>query len=299
LVGQRVIVVTMFFNQLKKAFFRYCFFGNQKSRSLTRRFQMLLVFWGFIVYVISVGGFWALSNHVFLGNTERQAQLWASKIDMLSAPLYVSDKDSEFETIRRYITGFAEVSYIKLYRANGEDVFGVHTVEGFSESDIPEFDPAVLQNATAEQLKEGFSVALDLDANPAIKRVVAPVTAVSMNPDNTLDFDEGGPQEIISVLGYIDLGLNVNEQRSLLGGYILQGSLFISILFLVAAMVGRRVIEKSLRPLRELREPLSRLANGETDVWLNRHHRDDEIAAIGQALNTTVSAITVPVRCCL
>jgi diguanylate cyclase (GGDEF)-like protein len=54
--------------------------------------------------------------------------------------------------------------------------------------------------------------------------------------------------------------------------------------------MGRRLIKKALAPLMDLQTPLARLAKGEIDVSVATRG-DKEIAAIGDALNVTISAL--------
>ena len=276
---------------IKNSVLPYLAFSRKKNSSLIRRFQMVLVTWGTVVYLFAVTGFWYLSDQVIHENARRQAMLWVDKLDMLSTPLYVSGNNNEFGTIKRYIEGFSQVSYFRLYHANGTDVFSEYFSESFSKGQLPTFNPDMLNSASEQQLKDGYSVFFPLQDKSSVIRVVAPVTTVSTAPDQLLNFDLDSRQhETVAVIGYIDLGLNSDEYRKQLAQYILYGSLFISIVFLIAAIVGRILIEKTLQPLRDLREPLNRLAQGDTDVWLSRSG-DDEIAAIGRALSTTISAI--------
>jgi diguanylate cyclase (GGDEF)-like protein len=267
------------------------FFSNKKNKSLIRRFQVALIFWGLIVYIFALTGFWLLSNQVNQENAQRTAQLWATNLDMLSSPLFMSQSEDEFETIRRYIENFSEISYIKLYRADGIKVFGQYTAEDFHESNLPKFDKKKLKNFSQKQLKEGRTLNYELETDSSMMRVIAPVTTVSMAADNILDFDlKHSSKETVSVVGYIDLGLNSNDYRSQLTEYVLKGTLLMSLLFLLASVIARYLIERGLQPLRDLREPLVRLAKGETDVWVERSG-DEEIVAISRALNTTISAI--------
>ncbi|MBL4827697.1 MAG: EAL domain-containing protein [Spongiibacteraceae bacterium] len=278
-----------------KNIFRSCLSRRKKNSSLIRRFQILLVAWGLVVYLVSVTGFWLLSNQIIEDNAQRKAQLWASKLDILSAPLYLSqgEGDGEFELIQRSINNISEISYIKLYYANGVDVLGQYTADDFPESNIPIFDRRGLQRISQEQLKDGHTLRYDMDKDSSLMRVIAPVSTVSMSADNILDFDlEADQQETVDVVGYIDLGLDFSADRHQVADYVVKGSLFISILFILASVIGRQLIERTLQPLRDLQEPLDRLGKGETDVLVMRNG-DEEIEAISHALNTTVNAIKV------
>ncbi|MCK7580114.1 MAG: methyl-accepting chemotaxis protein [Chromatiales bacterium] len=68
------------------------------------------------------------------------------------------------------------------------------------------------------------------------------------------------------------------------------GGLAIAAVFALALFIGRRLILRALAPLHALQAPLARLAQGDTDVQVIPAG-DREIAAIGSALNVTITAI--------
>jgi diguanylate cyclase (GGDEF)-like protein len=89
---------------------------------------------------------------------------------------------------------------------------------------------------------------------------------------------------------YIDLGLDFSLYQQRLTDNIMLGSALISLTFLFAVIIGRILTQKALRPLSDLREPLDRLAKGDTDVWVDKCD-DEELAAISNAINVTILAI--------
>lgn len=67
-------------------------------------------------------------------------------------------------------------------------------------------------------------------------------------------------------------------------------SLAIAFMMVVAAYIGRITVRWALNPLSDLEEPLTRLANGETDVIV-KNTGDTEIDRIGNVLNSTISTL--------
>lgn len=97
-------------------------------------------------------------------------------------------------------------------------------------------------------------------------------------------------QQAAELVGSRGGSLDFSEYQHELVQSIIKASLVILVIFLVAAMVGRVLIKQALKPLLDLREPLDRLARGDTDVWVDRNG-DEEIVAISNALNSTIRAI--------
>lgn len=266
--------------------------GVKRNGSLVRRFQLVLVSWGLVVYIIAVFGFWFVSSHFIQNTFQQQAVHWLSRLDELSTPLYVSQKADEFSGIQRYIKNFPEIFYVKFYDANGLQVLAEYSDKTVTDINRPQFDKAVFRHFTDQQLKDGRSISQKLGDDNNWLRMMAPVSIISMQADDMLEFDLEAPSiERVSVIGYIDMGLNFSLHQAKLAENILQGSILISIVFLFAAIIGRQLTKRALKPLLDLKEPLDQLARGETDVWVGKGDGDEEIVAISNALNTTINAI--------
>lgn len=270
---------------------RVAIFSRRGNSSLVRRFQILLLTWGVAVYVIAVAGFWLLSTSVIQNTFQLQAERWISKLDELSIPLYVSQDIKEFSTIESYIQNFSEISYVRFYNGDGETVLAQYTAENVVLPDAGGFDAAKFIELSKNRRRDGNPLRSNFVSDESLMRMVVPVSIVSMQADEMLDFDMDGERgESVAIIGYIDLGLDFGEYQESLARHILSGSVLISFIFLIAAIVGRNLIRNALKPLLDLHEPLKKLAQGETDVWVNRGG-DEEIVAISNALTTTINAI--------
>ncbi|ARN76145.1 putative bifunctional diguanylate cyclase/phosphodiesterase [Oceanicoccus sagamiensis] len=264
---------------------------KKKSGSLVRRFQALLISWGVVVYMIAVTGFWFVSSTAIQNTFEEQASDWMKKLDELSTPLYISQDSKEFVTIERYVSNFSEIAYIKFYNADGVSVLAEYTSDVAKADEVPEFNVDAFKNYSDTDLKDGLAITSDISTSQSFMRLIAPVSIVAMQADNMLDFDMDNPlDESVNVIGYIDMGLDFSAYQSHMVDSIVKGSFFIALLFLFAAIVGRHLTKNALKPLLDLREPLDRLAKGDTNVWVGKGG-DEEIAAISNALNSTIRAI--------
>lgn len=122
-------------------------------------------------------------------------------------------------------------------------------------------------------------------------RVSAPIWVKSVANDGMIDYSlDKKSGEKIETIGFIDIVLDYSNISSDLNRNIFFASMLIATMMFVAAFVARVMVRWALLPLSELEEPLTRLANGETDVTVNTTG-DKEIARIGFALNTTISAL--------
>jgi diguanylate cyclase (GGDEF)-like protein len=261
----------------------------KKSSSLAHRFQVLLLGWGLLVYIITVAGFWFISTHTIQNTFQQQAVHWMNKLDELSKPLYVSQDVKEFLAIEAYIKNFSQIAYVKFYQADGVEILAEYSSGDFTTMDIRPFNTSSFDKLAQQQFKTDqilFDNIDNIDNDDSWLRVMAPVSIVSTRADDATNKNSA------SVIGYIDMGLNFSFYRFNLAQNILRGSIFISILFLLAAIMGRQLTRNALKPLLDLQEPLDKLAKGETDVWVNKSKSGDaEIVAISNALNTTINAI--------
>jgi len=278
-------------NALRK---RKALFSRRKSNSLLKRFQFLLISWGVFVYAFAVLGFWFASNYVIESTYTSQVEQWVNRVDELSTPLYTSKDQKEFKAIQQFAENIPELSYLRLYDADGREVISEYVSGNFAGDAIPLFEKTSFVGLNEAQLKQGELVFDNAGANDELMRVLRPVTIVSMPADDLLNFDlDNAAKEQLQVIGYIDMAVDLTIYQTKLASTIFVGSIIISFTFLLATFVGRHLIKRALAPLSSLREPLDRLARGDTNVWVDHGNQDgdEEIVAISNALNSTISAI--------
>lgn len=294
LMALPVFLYSLWLSMLKKLR-SFTLFSRRNSKpragSLVRRFQVLLLAWGIIVYLLAVTGFWFISSQAIQRTFEQQAGQWIAKLDELSTPLYASQDIKEFSSVERYIANFPEIAYIRFYQANGQDLLTQYVAMESSVKDIPGFDGTMVPEYSKDRLNNRMTITSDINTDVSWMRVISPVYVASMRADEMLDFDmEDQENEQLEIIGYIDMGLDFSAYQNQLVKNIFYGSLIISCFFLIAAIIGRLLIKNALKPLLDLRNPLERLARGDTDVRVNKNG-DEEIVAISNALNATIDAI--------
>ncbi|MGK0500256.1 MAG: hypothetical protein ACJAYG_001903, partial [Oceanicoccus sp.] len=226
--------------------------GTKKPGSLVRRFQVLLLCWGLLVYVLATSGFWVVSSQVIQSTFEQQAGHWMSNLDELSMPLYASNEVSTFLSIEAYLKNFSEIAYLKYYHADGEKVLAQYRASDFDSELVGQFDTRSFNQYASHELRGGVAISSAMTIDKSWMRLIAPV------------FRKGVADNTASISGYIDMGLDFSRYQQTMIDNIIKGSLLISIFFLAAAIIGRHLIRRALKPLLDLREPLDRLARGDT-----------------------------------
>lgn len=263
---------------------------GERQRSLVSRLLGLLMLGAAVVYLIVNVGLWWTSTRLIEDNLEKQAGRWLAELDELGTPLYVARARKHLATIDDRIKNFPEIAFIRYYDAKGEKVLG----------EFGERTRVKLAPLTPEQVQKLARLDSNSEKNYLLERVtgeetylrfIYPIRVKSIRSDGLLSFDlESKHPEQVRVIGFIDLSLDPGYYQDQLVRSMASGSLVIAALLIVAMFMGRKLILGALKPLTELQAPLARLANGEIDVRVERA-KDREIAAISDALNTTISAL--------
>lgn len=238
-----------------------------------------------------MAGLWWSSSKVIEDNFSQQATDWVSKLDELGTPLYAADDEYLFQSIEDQVRRFPEISYLRYYEAEKNSVIAQYISEQLSNSTIPEINPAIIERLKLNIDSNQPVFIQTADENLSLIQVAAPIVTRSIRSESMIDFDlDKGSAETYKIIGYLELGLDFSHYRDKLIENIFIGSVAVAILFFVAAIFGRILIKRSLRPLTNMRKPLEQLAKGKIDVHVEGEG-DEEIVAIANALNTTIEAL--------
>ena len=255
--------------------------------SLLSRLIMLLLVGAAIVYLVAVFSIWLSSNKLVNANLERLAVQWVTELDKLGAPLYASDNARPPSVVADRIKNFPEVAYVRYFARDGIRV--LHTYGNPTRDASSRLSDEEMQ-ALVNKAGQDTPYLLDRLADGHL-RVRIPVRVTAIRSDGLLTFNlQTDDEETVRVIGFIELGVDASFYKTELERAIVQGSLVTAFVFLLALIIGRRLLRNALRPLLELQAPLARLARGDTDVVV-APSGDAEIVAIGKALNVTISAL--------
>ena len=265
------------------------YFSRNAPRSLANRILVLQLVWAVIVYVLFIAALWLAINLVIESSVRQQGEGWISKLDELGIPIYASNDPSQMSDALSYVRKFPEIVSAQYLDVSGNRITANYTRKN---SVISNFAP--LNSSALEQLKQTDvahkTILFEKGANSQM-RISAPIWIKSIANDGMIDFslkNQGG--EKIETIGFIDIVLDYSQISAALSRNLTYASLVIALMMFVAAYVGRIIVRWALNPLSDLEEPLTRLANGETDVIV-KNTGDKEIDRIGNVLNTTISAL--------
>lgn len=258
--------------------------------SLANRILLLQFLWAAAVYVLVIAAMWYAANSVIESSLRNQAEGWIVKLDEMGIPLYVTSSRGKYEDELKDLRNFPEVIGVRYLDARGTEVVAEYDRHGEEQTAFRQIDAAVLQTIANQLATTGRPLLFEKGADGRI-RVISPLMVKSIASDGLLNFSlEEAPRETKEIIGYISVVLDYSFANRQLDKSLFYASALIAALMVIAAVIGRILIRWALHPLSRLEEPLSRLANGETDVTVESTG-DHEIVQIGRALNTTIGAL--------
>ncbi len=262
---------------------------RNSQHSLVHRLLAVLFFTALFVYLTINIGLWWTSSRLIEENLLKQAGKWVAELDAVGTPLYASRAGYLHVKVDERIRNFPEIAFVRYFDASGRHLLGEYGPARDRVAAVPaSMDLAALAPNTGSE--RPYLVDRDTPGNN-ILRLVAPVYVRAIRADGMFNFSlKRSPSEDVRVVGYIDFGIDMTYYREALLRSIAQGSVIIAVIFALALFVGYRLIRRALAPLTSLQTPLLQLARGDTNVRVVPSG-DDEIRAIGYALNSTIAAI--------
>ncbi len=264
-------------------------FARNGSQSLTNRILLLQFVWAICIYILVIAALWFATNLVIESSIRHQGEGWIAKLDQLGMPIYATDNPAQLKKAIGFLRDFPEVAQAKYLNETGKKVVAEYTRKsGFIDGFAPLTDDVIRKLARVDVDQK--TLLFEKSRNSQM-RIIAPIWIKSIANDGMIDYSLNRKSgERVETIGFIEVALDYGTITSDLNRNIFYASTLIAVMMLAAAIVARVMIRWALMPLSELEEPLTRLANGETDVTV-RTSGDKEIARIGIALNTTIGAL--------
>ena len=260
------------------------------GRSLAGRLFAALVATAILIYFAAVAGLWWTGGSLIEDSARKQAMQWLAELDELGTPLYASSQlgGQALGALTARLNDFPEITYVRYYDASGTQLLGEYKGgETGSGSVAASLTPDMLHRIPESAGSRPYRLTR---TGSARVRVTAPLQVRALPPDALLDLTRASGRESTRVIGYLDFVFDAGEQRVQFQRSLVGGSLALALVLCVAVVLGRRKVRQALAPLTALEEPLARLAQGDMNVDMGGGG-DREIAAIRNALNSTIAAL--------
>jgi diguanylate cyclase (GGDEF)-like protein len=265
------------------------FLRPHRPRSIVKRLLYLQSLWAILIYLLAVSGIWYSSNYLVNESLFGRGNDWLSKLDELGTPIYTSRGRKSFQRIRRLLSESPELAYVRYFDAGGHKVLAQFRKHGKNKIGIPPISPNQLKRLRSTGGTKPTVV--DDQSIDSVYRIIAPVWVKSIRADGLINYRLDAPGvEHTRIIGFIDVGLDRTRYLQSVRTALIYGSLAIALILFIANYFGRIIVRRALTPLSRLKDPLAKLALGDTGVEVESVG-DEEIAAISQALNTTIKAV--------
>lgn len=258
-------------------------------RSLTNRLLLFQVAWAVFIYLLVITALWFATNLVIENDMRHRGEDWVAKLEELGMPIYTSNKPARLKQALDMLRNFPEIAQARYLDESGKKLVAEYKRKGVQ---VEEFAP--LSDEAIQKLKQTDAEKKSLlfeTGNNSQMHISAPIWIKSIARDGMLNYSlDQKSGEKVEVIGVVEMVLDYSTVTADLNRSIVNASMIIAVVMLVVAFLMRLMVRRALRPLAELEEPLTRLANGEIDVTVNTAG-DEEIVRIGKALNTTINAL--------
>lgn len=264
-------------------------FARNAPKSLANRVLLLQFVWAFFIYVLVIAALWFATNLVIESSVRHQGEGWVAKLDELGIPIYATDNPAKLKVAINYLRNFPEIARAHYLDHSGKKIIAEYQRKSGVINDFAPFTDSIIKQLGRTDVEQ--KTFLFEKGGASQMRIGAPIWIKSIANDGMIDYSlEKRAGEKVETIGYIDIVMDYSKITKDLNRNLIYASLLIAVMMFIAAFVARIMVRWALLPLSELEEPLTRLANGETDVTV-KSSGDKEIARIGAALNTTISAL--------
>src|SRR5262249_27317474 len=241
------------------------------------------------ITVIALAGLTWTSGAVIKNNLAYWAEQWADELNELGAPLYLQNREGAVLDVERFVEKYPEILTVTWYHPDGS-VFTSIDKSGPVDSVAPPLTAATIAELAA---KAGSSPAYllkeDIERNRRF-RLSGPIWVESFENDGLFDVNAERAKTKVQLLGFVAVDIDFSTYQTAFLKRLALASLALVALLFTSWIVGRALLKRALRPLSELQEPLSQIAQGTTDVTFPAT-RHTETQAIVTALRDTLFAL--------
>jgi diguanylate cyclase (GGDEF)-like protein len=241
------------------------------------------------VTVIALAGLTWTSGAVIRNNLTYWAEQWAGELNELGAPFYLRDRNEAVLDVERFVEKYPEIHSVTWYRPDGS-VFTSIDKNGPVETSVSPLPASAIADLSEKAgLSPAYLLREDIERNRRF-RLSGPIWVESLVGDGLFGLDADGAKTKVELLGFVAVDLDFSAyQSAFLRRLALAGVVLVALLF-TSWILGRALLKRALRPLSELQEPLSRIAQGRMQVTFPAT-RHKETQAIVTALRDTLLAL--------
>jgi len=239
-----------------------------------------------VITIIALAGLAWTSGAVIRHNLNYWAEQWAGELNELGAPFYRPDHGGAMLDVERFIEKYPEIRRVTWYRPDGS-VFTSILNGGARDTAAA---PLAAETIAELSQKAGVSSAYLLQEEHDRKfQLSGPIWVESFANDGLFDAAKATPTRV-DLLGFVTVDIDFSTYQTAFSKNLALASIALIGLLFISWIVGHALLKRALRPLSELQEPLSQIAQGTMEVTFPAT-RHKETQAIVSTLRDTLSTL--------
>jgi len=260
---------------------------NRRSL-ITDILTVQLVITGAITLIALAGLTWT-SGTVIQNNLNYWAEQWAGELNELGAPFYLQNRDAAVLDVERFVAKYPEILVVTWYRPDGS-IFTSIDKSGPVDPVASPLQPDTIGELSAKAGRTpAYLLREDIQRNRRF-RLSGPIWVESFENDGLFDVNSNHVKTKVQLLGFVAVDIDFSTYQTTFSRRLGLASVALVALLFTSGIVGRVLLKRALRPLSELQEPLSQIAQGTTQVTFPAT-RHQETQAIVTALSDTLFAL--------
>jgi len=247
--------------------------------------QLLIT--GAITVIALVGLTWT-SGAVIRNNLNYWAEQWAGELNELGAPFYRPDHGEAMLDVERFIQKYPEIRRVTWYRPDGTVFTSIDNGGSRNTAVSPLTAETIADLSEKAGISPAYLLREDIERDRRF-RLSGPIWVESFANDGLFDVAKSA-QTRVDLLGFVAVDIDFSAYQTALSKNLALASVALIALLFISWIVGHVLLKRAMRPLAELQEPLSQIAQGAMDVaFPESGHKETQ--AIVTALKDTLSAL--------
>ncbi|MEM7099618.1 MAG: EAL domain-containing protein [Pseudomonadota bacterium] len=264
-------------------------FQTSGKRSLVVEILLAQVGFAIIIAAVAITSLTSGASWVIKNNISGWAERWVADLESLGAGLYSDNKSARYGQIKSYLEKFPEIAFIRYYDPTGIVVFqDVAEPSQAMQPPILTQDLLLELRLRASENEPHYFRTLPESMGVSLSQAVVTTKSDAADLANVASLDE--IRTHTEIVGFVELGLNYAHYDAQLAANTATSLRYGLAIFVALTLFGWWMLRRALQPLREIQEPLAKLAEGELELEL-RPPAHKEIAAIAEGLKNATDRI--------
>ena len=241
-----------------------------------------------VITIIALAGLAWTSGAVIRHNLNYWAEQWAGELNELGAPFYRPDHGGAMLDVERFIEKYPEIRRVTWYRPDGSVFTSILNGGARDTAAAPLAAETIAELSQKAGVSSAYLLQEDVEHDRKFQ-LSGPIWVESFANDGLFDAAKAAPTRV-DLLGFVTVDIDFSTYQTAFSKNLALASIALIGLLFISWIVGHALLKRALRPLSELQEPLSQIAQGTMEVTFPAT-RHKETQAIVSTLRDTLSTL--------